>query len=273
MRKIVAGIIGFMLFSIIKCEAKGLKVSPAEIILQDIIPGEFYNLGEVANVKITAYNDDDKENVFTIGCYKSYVVGKIMKGYTEIPDTEWISFDRREIKIAGKGKGHINVFLKIPGEEKYYNQNWCCYIGIVGKSEYGVSLGLYIRMRIETKEKEKILTQPYGEIAVVPSKVVFKKENVKKIKIYNISEKEVKIKIQPIEDIKEIRKYISSGYKNFPENCFLKFEDEISIPPNSKKEIPIKLVLNNKTLYGKFEKVFFLNYGRKTIFFRLRKEK
>ena len=94
-----------------------------------------------------------------------------------------------------------------------------------------------------------------------------------KIKIYNISEKEVKIKIQPIEDIKEIRRYISSGYKNFPENCSLNFEKEISIPPNSKKKIPIKLVLNGKTLYGKFEKVFFLNYGRKTIFFRVRKEK
>lgn len=268
--KVVA--IGLFASFLLRCEAKGIKASPAEIILQDVVPGEFYDLYKVAKVKITIYNDDENQQSFKIGCFRSYVVGKIMKGYTEIPDTKWVSFDRNEISIPANGKSYVNVSLKIPKQDKYYNQNWCCYIGILTRPESGLSLGLYIRMRIETKERDKISERPYGKVAVVPSKIIFRNEKEKRIKIYNNTDRKIKLKIQPVKDIKEVRRYISSGYKVFPEKCFFQFQKQIEIPAEGKKEVVLKLNCGNERKEGKYEKVFFVEGDGETFFFRVREE-
>jgi len=158
-------------------QSAGLAVSPGGLLVREVRPGEVCNIYEVSKTGLTIYNRDDKPHTYLLSTHRPSTVGskRWEKGYLEIPDPTWCWFERRELTVEPSGTGFAKIYLKVPDEEKYYNQHWLVTLGVMGKPKagLGVALGVYVRLQIETQTKADIEGKPDGIIAFKPSTVRF----------------------------------------------------------------------------------------------------
>ncbi|MCJ7509023.1 MAG: hypothetical protein MUO85_09920, partial [candidate division Zixibacteria bacterium] len=114
-------------------------------------------------------------------------------GYLEIPDPSWFYLEKNELTIGPNDTAYVKMYLKVPNEEKYYNQHWAVAIPIEGRSGKGqvqIMLALYPQFLIETESKESVGEKPDGSIGLEPSIVPLKdallgKITKAKVTIYN----------------------------------------------------------------------------------------
>jgi len=172
----------------------GLRVEPGGMMVQYVPLGITYDFYESVGIPLVIYNRDASPHTYILSADKPSTVAarKWLKGYSEIPDPSWMWFEKDEVTIEAQGKTEVKMYLKIPDEEKYYNQHWSVALGVKGKAEPGQMLALaaYPRVQIETLSKEDVNERPDGAIGFVPSTllvedlVLGKKEELK-LKIYN----------------------------------------------------------------------------------------
>lgn len=272
MKRLVCVILAFVALSY-SAESVGLKVSPAEFILHGVSPGKVYDIYRDTGVRITIYNDNDTDNVYLITSHRPSEAGKWEKGYLEIPDAGWLTFDSTEVKIPAHGQENVNLFLALPEGERYYNQNWVVTIGIMSKPASGISLGVYVRVRIETERKERIKEKPDGLIGVVPGTLVFQQNETRKyVTIYNNTANTGVYKIHPLNDGERVKTYLSAGFNTLPEISLLETEETVRIPAGGKRKIPVTLNLpdSGKSEEKPWEQVVFVEGNNITGFFRVR---
>ena len=144
----------------------GLKVSPGAFCLQNAKIGENLDLG----IDMAITNKDDEEKVFVIKTLKpSEAVDEWVKGYSEIPDVNWFYLDENELKIGPGEEAKIGMNLKVPDEEKYYNQHWIVYAKVTTAGEKDMfRAAVSPCYMIETKAKADIKEKPYGVLGLVP---------------------------------------------------------------------------------------------------------
>ena len=241
LKKVLILIGGIVFASKIQC--MGLKASPAEFVLHDVVPGKFYNLYKEVNIRIKIYNEDDVSHKYFIRTYKPKKVAKLTKGYDEIPVEGWLKFDKYEIEIPPHRVGYVYPFLYIPEDEKYFNQHWCAMIGIIGQPSSGVSLGVYLRVRIETQSKKRVKEKPDGMLAVVPSVIKFYGNGKKDITIYNNSPEKEEVKIYLLKDKKQIKRYLKHGFAPLDKNVKIKLPGKIIIEKNGREKFPVSVNL------------------------------
>ena len=172
----------------------GLSVYPGGILIQKVEPGETYDLYEKSGVALIIENKDENPHTYTIDTFKPSHVGnkKWLEGYSQIPDPAWFWLESSEVTVEAQSRKNVRMFLKIPDEEKYYNQHWTVSLGVRGKPEAGnmLSLAVYPRYQIETESKTGLKERPDGLTGIEPATLVFEnvplgKKQKKKIKMYN----------------------------------------------------------------------------------------
>jgi hypothetical protein len=138
----------------VRLPAASLGVSPSGFIVHEIAPGRQYDVYRESGVRLTINNGDDSTHTYVLSSHRPSTRGRWEKGYLEIPDPKWCWFDRQEVTVGPHAKGYANLLLKVPDEEKYYNQRWAVTFGIEGKpGPLGIALAIDVRAQIETQSK------------------------------------------------------------------------------------------------------------------------
>jgi len=155
----------------------GLAVEPGGLLLQDVGPGELYDLAAKTGILLTIHNRDRNDHTYVISSHRPSEVGnrRVPPGYSDIGDPSWLWFEQPEVRVPAQGSSRVRMFLRIPDDERYRNQHWSVSVAVVGKPEPGetLTLAVYPRFEIETAAvaKSGLRLKPAGEVAVCPSVV------------------------------------------------------------------------------------------------------
>lgn len=253
------------LFSFCICEGtaqkrESLSVEPGWLLIQKVPIGQLYDIDYVRKIRLRIYNGSDKPRRYSIKVDKPIKVGaKVLKGYTQIPDPSWFWFEENEVLVAADSIEEIKMFLRIPNEEKYYNQKWAVGIDVERKPEPGERLVLAVSgvFYIETESRSEVKERPAGLLGLVPGTVVLenvslgKSKATTKIKIYNNDSKPHLYKISSIIPFAEPGRQVITPSPNFswiPRKEWLKPDKStLKIGPQETKEITLDLDIPKKT--------------------------
>lgn len=240
----------------------GLTVEPGGMLVQYVPIGVTYDFTKEVGIPLTIHNRDDKPHTYILSTNKPSEVAarKWLRGYLEIPNPNWVWFEKDEVTIEANSIAKVNMYLKIPDAEKYYNQHWAVSLGVSGKSEKNqmFALAAYPRIEIETLSKENINEKPSGILATAPSTLLFedislgKKQNLT-LKIFNNDEKEHRYKITPVVfpyDPKKRQIFPSPKYSWIPNAKWIKLDRKwVSIKPYEVKELTVGIEIPKKQEY------------------------
>jgi len=167
----------------------GLTVEPGGLLLQKVPLGKVYDLHKETGMYIKVYNSLDRSVTYRISAQRPSEggSGRWMVGYEEIPDPDFLSFDRNEVVIEPEGVGEVNLSLKLPDEPRYYNQHWAITVAIEGQPAPGEAFALaaYLPFEIETESRTGTGVRPWGKIGVEPSSLTLKAAEKGIVRIYN----------------------------------------------------------------------------------------
>lgn len=250
----------------------GLSVQPGGLLIQYVKLGQTYDLYEKSGIALIIENKDDKPHTYILTTSKPSEVGnkKWLKGYLEIPDHSWFWFEKNEVTVEAQSKQEVKMFLKIPQEERYYNQHWAVSLGITGKPEKGemLTLAVYPRYQIETESKVGLKEKPDGIIGFEPATLIFEnlgleKKEKAKIIIYNNDKKAHRYRIIPkIIEVDPTREQIvaSPGFSWIPEIKWIRIKKRLRIEPGETKELIVTVKIPKKEEYQqkKWETLIFV---------------
>jgi len=245
----------------IASEAGALKVGPGGFVIQNVIPGRRYDCYGEAGLRLTITNDDDIAHTYMLTAKRP--AGKWEKGYLAMPDARWCWFEPNEITLDAHAKGYGRVYIEVPDEDRYYNQNWIVNLNVSGKpGPMGIALAVTIRAQVETKSNADAQGRPDGVIAFKPSTVRFNSSTLEnKVAIYNNDTKKHTYKITPLfkEKGTEPIRYLTTSYEEAPGvNRLVPNKGSVKIKPGGRAELGIKLNMPNKPAYAgkKWEELF-----------------
>jgi hypothetical protein len=218
-------------------QAASLKVAPARFIVHNVQPGKTYDIYKETGLRLTIFNDDQTTRSYVVSTHRPSERGRWETGYTEIPDAAWCWFEESEIAVGPQSRAYANPFLKIPDEEKYFNQQWIVTLGISGKPGPGaIALAVDIRAQIETKSKADVKGRPAGLLGLKPSMVRFEDIELggrreSKVVLYNNDDKAHRYAITSLLDNRKIeqRTYLTHSYSAIPDSKWIERPKEIRI--------------------------------------------
>jgi len=263
-----------------RLEAASLKVGPAGFIIHNVTPGKTYDVYQETGLQLTIYNDNPAAHTYLLSAHRPSECGAWEKGYLEIPDAKWCWFENNEIKVEANGKSYGKFHLKIPDEERYYNQRWVVTLNIAGKPPPGgggMGVAINIRAQIETQTRADLKgATPDGLIGVVPSIITLKaKEEKGEVVVFNNGPADETYKIYPLADKERFVKYMSAGFSPLPDPDWLKASvRSLKIPAGGKKTLGLKSALPEKEGKSdkKYESIIFIESKGAAGFVRVRIE-
>jgi hypothetical protein len=127
----------------------------------------------VLDLPLTIMNGDDRVHTFVVSAVRPSNQGlRCPPGYSDIPDTKWLSFSEREVEAPAQGHVAVKMILDVPAGVEFANQHWSVAIAVRSKPERGkmLSLGFYPRLEIETEAApvEPPKGPPRGDLVVTP---------------------------------------------------------------------------------------------------------
>lgn len=134
----------------------GLSVDPGEIVLRGVPLGKKISVAEFAGekTKLLIENKSSEDFTYEIEILSTTGANALLKeGYKDIPDTSWIIPEQKEIHILAGAAGTVDIYLDIPKNEQYENQNFQAVINVKSKKnnpEDLFVLAVQLRMCIST---------------------------------------------------------------------------------------------------------------------------
>jgi hypothetical protein len=121
------------------------SVSPAEVRIDDLIPGE------AAQFDLTIHNKDDVSRVFILTTFQP-PQEEMRQGTAEFPHPGWVSFSAQQIRLAPNSSANATVTLAIPQERKWAGKDWEIWLGVAHESSNLLAVKLYVRCLVSTAE-------------------------------------------------------------------------------------------------------------------------
>jgi len=142
--------------------AAGLRVGPSDITLKNVPVGALYDFEEKHGVLLKIYNDCDETVAYDISSLKSSEINNVPEGYGDIPDANWLSFEKERIEIEPHSVAKVRMYLKIPHDEGYYGKDWVVSVRVksIPKAGQGISLACHPRIRIKTVKSKDMKLMP-----------------------------------------------------------------------------------------------------------------
>src|SRR3989339_17514 len=229
--------------------ASGIRVSPGAFCAQNIDIGRDLDLG----VDLTIDNNSDSRQSFCVSPIKpSQAKASWLKGYSEIPDPNWLYFSDSRIEVEPRSSGRVRMKLKIPNDKKYLNQRWIVFVNIANEIKNGEMLGVSIKPNymFETRS-DKINVRPAGIIGFNPSNINVAaspgKSQTVSFTLFNNDKKNHSFKIvsflpSAASSNQEIN--LSPGYEWSESKEWLKpLNNTVKIGAGQKKEIGLKITI------------------------------
>ena len=254
--------------------AAGLSVNMGIELLQQIPLGEEY----LIRPTLVIHNKSNRASTFVLSAVKPSTGLGTTKGYFDLPQTDWISFEKEQIKIPPNSKDSLRVYLNIPKGDKYYNQHWSVYISVAAKPGGGnISLACYPKILIETESREGPNQKNDNPLGLEPN--ILKFENIgpnqrsekRKFKIYNNGKKKETYNISVLgkASCRENRIALTPGYRFIPDSSWIKlyparFSSGKSVPfkirigGGKKYSLPLRIELPEEAQKKKWEGIIFV---------------
>ena len=117
--------------------AIGLGVDPGEVNIKDVPLGEVVKVSELGGEAMLLRIENKSASAFTytIEILPTSKPGHLKAGYTNIPDTSWIWPGDKELRIEGNTTKAVELYLKIPESEEYYDKKYQAIIEVKSKKE------------------------------------------------------------------------------------------------------------------------------------------
>ncbi len=226
---------------------EGLTVEPGGLLLQNVPLGKVYDLHKETGMYIKVCNSLDRSVTYRISVQRPSEggSGRWMVGYQEIPDPDFLSFDRNEVAIEPEGVGEVNLSLTLPDEPRYYNQHWAVTVAIEGQPAPGEAFALaaYLPFEIETESRMANGVRPWGKIGVEPSSLTLKTAENGKVKIYNNEGRghKYKLRVGIPADTSSVRQIgHTPRYRDVPDfNWIDMSHKEVAIKQNGVQEVSL----------------------------------
>jgi len=140
---LIAALLVIFLPSFTLAQDVNFSVSPAEIHIDDLPPGE------VAEFKLTIHNKEELAHNFTFTTFQPSEEER-REGRAEFPDDSWISFPSQEIEVASNSEANVTVTVAIPREQKWAGGDWEIWLGVAAESSDLLAVRLYARLLVST---------------------------------------------------------------------------------------------------------------------------
>ena len=234
-----------------------IKVSPGAFCIQNVDVGKDLDLG----MDLIISNISDQENAFSI---KPLSAGKVrsdwLKGYFQMPDPAWLSFEQDKITVGPNAEGKVRMHINIPGEEKYLNQHWIVFVDVTTEALEGAAsrslpvfrAAISANYMIETRVNPDVKERPDGILGLVPSAIEAKgvipgKKFKGAFKIYNNDKGEHDYTVYsyvPQASQKKQDISVTPGYEFVKDKNWVKpVKGKIKIKPGSSKTVNINIAL------------------------------
>jgi len=157
--------------------AIGLSVEPGGLLIQGVEPGQVYDLEEKTGILLTIHNRDRSDHTYMLATFRPSEVGnrRLPLGYEDIGDPAWFWFEQSEVRVPGQESAQVRMYLRVPDDDRYWNQHWSVSVGVAGKAEPGetLTLAVYPRFEIETAAagRAELSLRPAGETGLCPTVV------------------------------------------------------------------------------------------------------
>jgi hypothetical protein len=138
---LIAALLIIFLPSFILAQDFDFSVSPAEVRIDNLPPGE------AAEFELTIHNKEELAHNFTIAAFQPPEEER-REGRTEFPDDSWISFSSQEIEVAANSEANVTATVAIPREQKWAGKDWEIWLGVAAESLDLLAVRLYVRLLV-----------------------------------------------------------------------------------------------------------------------------
>ena len=140
---LIAAVLVIFLPSFTLAQDVNFSVSPAEVHIDNLPPGEAEEFG------LAIYNKEELAHNFTIATFQPPEEER-REGRAEFPDDSWISFSSQEIELAANSEANVTVTVAIPQERQWAGGDWEIWLGVVAESSDLLAVRLYVRLLVST---------------------------------------------------------------------------------------------------------------------------
>ena len=140
---LIAALLVILLPSFTLAQDVNFSVSPAEVHIDNLPPGE------AAEFELTIHNKEELAHNFTIATFQPPEEDR-REGRAEFPDDSWISFPSQEIEVASNSEANVTVTVVIPREQQWAGGDWEIWLGVAAESSDLLAIRLYVRLLVST---------------------------------------------------------------------------------------------------------------------------
>jgi hypothetical protein len=139
----IAALLVIFLPSLTLAQDVSFSVSPAEVRINDLPPGE------ATEFELTIHNKDEAPHVFTFTTFQPPEEER-REGRAEFPNDSWISFSSPGINVPANFETNVTVTVAIPQEQKWAGEDWETWLGVAAESSDLLGVKLYVRLLVST---------------------------------------------------------------------------------------------------------------------------
>ena len=254
--------------------AIGLTMRFVDVTLENIQPGESFNLRVSRNLPLVVQNPDAGGGGVDIQIESLIPTAKETKeGYEPIPDPTWLKIVPDRYHLGPKASASSDMIVVIPNDPKLIGHHYEAIIwahttvsnrldnnGIVFqtglRSRFRMSIGTAGPAALQREKLLKKLASINVNFAVAPESlfvrdfplgkwVDLKAERKASFKIINQADESVELRLTPVPSDPNINP--QAGYENAPDPTWVKVQPhDIKVPGNSIKEVKLRLMVPDK---------------------------
>jgi hypothetical protein len=140
---LIAALLVIFLPSCTLAQDVNFSVSPAEVHIDNLAPGE------AAEFELIIRNKEELAHNFTIATFQPPEEER-REGRAEFPDDSWINFSSQEIEVPAKSEVNVTVTVTVPREQKWSGADWETWLGVAAESSDLLAVKLYARLLVST---------------------------------------------------------------------------------------------------------------------------
>lgn len=141
---LIAALMVIFLSSFAAAQDSRFGVSPAEVHIDNLAPGE------AAEFELTIHNKEETAHNYTIATFQPPEEDR-REGTAEFPEDSWISFSSQETEVAANSQASVTVTVAIPQEQKLAGKDWETWLGVTAESSDLLAVRLYVRLLVSAE--------------------------------------------------------------------------------------------------------------------------
>ncbi|MFH1353137.1 MAG: hypothetical protein ABIH68_06165 [bacterium] len=265
----------FLLLVLFLCadyaSAVGLSTKFSMAIIENIFPGESYNIRKLVNLPYLLTNTSPFPVTGAI-VVDIPVKEMLIMGYEPVPDTDWVEISERTFDLGAGESILVDIIIFVPDKEEYYGKSYQVSIESCGRGAGGnIAAGLVSKVcftTVKSKSQREMVAEQDRLLAnlnyeVLPDRI--RVRNVKPGKKYELGKDFQKFfKIVNMNEIAYTYKVRSvtraqsklekqKDFEETPDPSFISFEKEtVEVPDNTVQKLKIFLKIpKEEEHYGK----------------------